>query len=88
MKTLTQSSSIQITNTIPKFVKLNNYFVRPLKAGFAGFATILMIVFFINLLSFVVGSSSNFGMDYLDLLLAGVGFVLQLTGALLKSFTR
>jgi hypothetical protein len=88
MKTITQSNSIQITNTFPKSVKFNNYFVRPLKAGFVGFAAILMIVFFINMLSFVVGSAEKFGMDYLDLLLAGVGFVLQLTSTLLKSFVR
>jgi len=38
MKTLTQSNPIQITASVPRFVKLNTYLVRPLKAGFAGFA--------------------------------------------------
>jgi len=88
MKTLTQLNPVQITASVPRFVKLNTYLVRPLKAGFAGFATILMILFFINLLSYAAGSAEKFGMDYLDLLLAGVGFVLQTTGTLLKSFSR
>ncbi len=79
MKTLTHTSPVQITSSVPGYKKINNYLVKPIKAGFLGFASILMIIFFINLLSYVVGSTENFGMDYLDLLLAGVGFFLQMT---------
>ncbi len=88
MKTLTHTGPVQITSTVPAYKKINNYLVKPIKAGFLGFASILMIIFFINLLSYVLGSTEKFGMDYLDLLLAGVGFFLQMTGALLKSFVR
>lgn len=88
MKTLAQYNPTPITTSVPRFIRLNTYLIRPLKAGFVGFATILMILFFINLLSYAAGSAEKFGMDYLDLLLAGVGFVLQTTGTLLKSFSR
>lgn len=88
MKTLTHTGPVQITSAVPAYKKINNYLVKPIKAGFLGFAAILMIIFFINLLSYVMGSTEKFGMDYLDLLLAGVGFFLQMTSALLKSFTR
>lgn len=88
MKTITQSSPVQITTSIPEIKKLNEHLIKPLKAGFLGFATILMIIFFINLLSYIIGTNEKFGMDVLDLLLAGVGFFLQLTGTLLKSFIR
>ena len=77
MKTITQSSQIQITASIPEIRKINEHLFKPLKAGF-----------FINLLSYVIGTNEKFGMDVLDLLLAGVGFFLQLTGTLLKSFVR
>ena len=88
MKTIAQSSQIQITTSIPEIRKINEHLFKPLKAGFLGFITILMIIFFINLLSYVIGTNEKFGMDVLDLLLAGVGFFLQLTGTLLKSFVK
>ena len=88
MKTLTHSNPIQITTSIPRFVKVNMYILKPLKAGFIGFATILMILFFINLFSYISGSAEKFGMDYLDLLLAAAGFFLQTSSTLLKSFIR
>lgn len=88
MKTITETNSVQIATSIPNFSKLNTILIKPLKAGFLGFATIMMLLFFINLLSFVVGSNEKFGLDIIDLLLAGVGFVLQTTGTMLKSFAR
>ncbi len=86
--TNTTSNSLRFPASLIKSDKVNNYFVRPLKAGCIGFATILLVVFIINLLSFVTTASETFGMDYLDLLLASVGFFLQTTGTLLKSFGR
>ena len=88
MKTLAHSNPTQISTSILGSSKLTNHLIKPLKAGFLGFATILMILFFINLFSYVIGTNEKFGMDVLDLLLAGVGFFLQLTGTLLKSFVR
>lgn len=88
MKTFTESNSLPITIAKFKSVKLNNYLIRPLRAGLLGFTTIIMIIFFINLISYITAASDNFGMDYLDLLLAGVGFFLQLTETFLKSFVR
>ena len=88
MKTIAQSNPVQIATSIPEHRKLNDYFIKPLKAGFLGFTTILMIIFFINLLSFVVGSNEKFGLDIMDLLLAGVGFVLQMLSSLFKCFIR
>jgi hypothetical protein len=88
MKTITQSNQVQITASLPEIRKINEHLLKPLKAGFLGFTTILMIIFFINLFSYIIGTNEKFGMDVLDLLLAGVGFFLQSAGALLKSFVR
>ena len=88
MKTLVHSNPAQVSTTIVGSRKLTNHLIKPLKAGFLGFATILMIIFFINLISFVIGTNQKFGMDLLDLLLAGLGFVLQMTSTVLKSFIR
>lgn len=88
MKAISQSRPVQITTPITNTKKLNDYIMKPLKAGFLGFATILMILFFLNLLSYVIGMNERFGMDVMDMMLAGVGFFLQLTGTLLKSFVR
>ncbi|HEY4754814.1 MAG TPA: hypothetical protein VIH28_02045 [Ignavibacteriaceae bacterium] len=88
MKTKIKSSSVHITTAVPGCEKLNNHLFKPLKAGFLAFTTILLIIFLFNLLSFVIGSNEKFGMDSLDFLLAGIGFVLQMTGSLLKSFIR
>ena len=86
METIKQSSPIQNATSTPNYGKLNNHIIRPLKAGFWGFTTILMIILFLNLISFVIGSNEKFGMDSLDLQLAGVGFVLQVTRSSLKNF--
>ena len=51
MKTITQSSPIQNTTSIAEYRKLNHYLIKQLKAGFFGFTTILMIIFFMNLIS-------------------------------------
>lgn len=88
MKTLAQSNPVQVSTSILGSRKLTNHLIKPLKAGFLGFATIMMIIFFINIFSYVIGSNEKFGLDILDLLLAGVGFFLQLTGTLLKSFVK
>jgi hypothetical protein len=88
MKTLVQSNPAQITTSILGSRKLTNHIIKPLKSGFLGFTTIMMIIFFINLISYMIGSNEKFGLDVLDLLLAGVGFFLQMTSTLLKSFIR
>ena len=88
MKIITQSSPVQNTTSIPDYRKLNNHLIKPLKAGFWGFTTILMIIFFMNLIFTIIGASEKFGMDILDLLLAGVGFVLQMTSTIIKNLIR
>lgn len=88
MKTLVQMIPVSITTSASGFRKLNDRFVKPLKAGFLGFIIILFIIFFINLISYVSGSNEKFGMDFLDLLLAGLGFLLQMTGAIIKNYIK
>lgn len=87
MKTITQSHPVQITKSVTAFNKINNHLIRPLKAGFKGFTVVIMLLFFFNLLTYL-GSSETFGMDLMDLTLAGFGFVLQSTSTLLKNFAR
>ena len=88
MKTIIKSSPVHNSTSIPDFKKLNNHLVKPLKSGFLGFIAILIILFFINLISFITGTNEKFGMDSLDFLLAGAGFTLQMTGTLVKGFIR
>jgi len=88
METIKQSSPIQNATSTPNYGKLNNHLIKPLKTGFLGFTTILMIIFFLNLISFVIGSNEKFGMDFLDFHLAGVGFVLQMTRTSIKNFIK
>ncbi len=49
METIKQSSPIQNAVSTPNYGKLNNHLIKPLKAGFWGFTTILMIILFLNL---------------------------------------
>jgi len=86
METIKQSSPIQNATSTPNYGKLNNHLIKPLKAGFGGFTTILMIIFFLNVVTVVIGANKKFGMDFLDFQLAGVGFVLQVTRSSLKNF--
>lgn len=88
MKIAIKSNPVYNSTIIPDYKKLNNHLVKPLKSGFLGFTTILMIIIILNLLSFVIGSNEQFRIDFLDFQLAGVGFLLQTTGASLKSFIR
>ncbi|MGE5811570.1 MAG: hypothetical protein ACM339_08710, partial [Ignavibacteria bacterium] len=88
METLIRFISPYFTISIPGFKKLNDHLFNPLIAGFWGFTTILMIIFFTNLLSFFIGSDEKFGIDYLDFLLAGGGFFFQMMSALFKSLVK
>ena len=88
MKTMIQSHPVQISTSVTGVRKLNDYLIRPLKSGFKGFTIVLMIIFFINLLSFLSGINESFGMDLMDLLLAGLGFALQTSSTLLKCFAK
>ena len=85
MKIITQSGLVQNTRSISEQSKLDNNLIKPLKAGFSGFTTILMIIFFMKLIHFILGYNEKFGMNILDLLLAGIGFVLQMTRTSLKN---
>lgn len=88
MKIAIKSNPVYNSTIIPDYKKLNNHLVKPLKSGFLGFTTILMIIIILNLLSFVIGSNEQFRIDFLDFQLAGVGFLLQMTGTSLKSFIK
>ena len=86
MDTIKQSSSVQKTVSTPYYGKINSHLIKPLKAGLLGFTAILVIIFFMNLISFIIGSNWKIGVDSLDFQLAGVGFVLQVTRSSLKNF--
>jgi len=88
LRTKIKSSPGHNKTSAPCFRIPNTEIVKSLKAGFLAFSAILLIIFFINLISFFIGSNEKFGMDSLDFLLAGTGFVLQMTGTLVKSFIR
>jgi hypothetical protein len=87
MKTITQSNSVQISRSLSSYRKLNNHIIQPIKAGFIGFMVVLMIIFFIDLLSYIMTSGEKSKLDLLDLSLGGVGFVLQFCESLLRSFS-
>jgi hypothetical protein len=55
-------------------------------AGFWGFFAILMMIFLIHLFPFVTGAGESFALDMIDFLVAGIGFVLQMTISLFKNF--
>ena len=88
MEKLTKLISAYIIIPIPGFEKLNDYLFNPLVAGILGFTIFFMIITLIHLLSYVTGLNVKFGIDYLDFLLAGLGFLLQMTSALIKSFNK
>jgi uncharacterized membrane protein YkgB len=88
METITNTETLQFANANVKSKKIEIYIFRPFKAGLIGFATILSLISFINLLSYLTTATETFAMDYIDILLAGVGFLLQMTGTLLKSLGR
>ena len=88
IKTMTETNSVRITAPASSNKIFINYIISPLKAGFSGFATILMIIFISNLFLFTLGSNEKLSLDAMDLLLAGVGFFLQGTANLIKNFAR
>ena len=51
METLTKSIAAYITTSTPGFRKLNTHLFNPLIAGFSGFTTFLMIIFFMHIFS-------------------------------------
>jgi hypothetical protein len=87
METFTKSISSYIITSIPGFNKLNDHLFNATISGFLGFTAFLMIIFIMHVLLFVIGTE-KLGMDFLDFLLAGFGFFLQMTGSLIKSFNK
>ena len=87
MKTITQSNPVQLSTSISGYRKLNHHLIHPVIAGFLGFSVILMIIYFINIFLYIIGSNQKSQLDFLALSLAGVGFVLQFSESLLRSFS-
>ena len=85
MKTITQSNPVQLSTSVSGYGKLNNHLIQPMIAGFLGFSVILVLIFFIDLLSYNIGLNEKSKFDFLDLYLAGIGFVLRFTEVLLRS---
>jgi hypothetical protein len=88
MDKIQQFISVQQTDSIPYYGKINSHLIKHLKAGLLGFTAILVIIFFMNLISYIIGSSGKIGVDSLDFQLAGVGFILQVASTSLKNFIR
>ncbi|NWF88163.1 MAG: hypothetical protein HXY50_01740 [Ignavibacteriaceae bacterium] len=88
MKTMTQTNPIPITSSIEGAKKFDTFVFKPLRAGFKGFTITMMLLLVINLLSYAIGSEKTFGMDALDLGLAGLGFILQTLSSLFKNFAK
>jgi hypothetical protein len=88
METFTKSISSYIITSIPGFNKLNDHLFNATISGFLGFTAFLMTIFIMHVLLFVLGTNEKLGMDFLDFLLAGFGFFLQMTGSLIKSFNK
>jgi hypothetical protein len=88
MEKLTKLISDYIIVPIPGFEKLNDYLFKPLLAGILGFIIFFIVITLIHFLSYITGLNEKFGMDYLDFLLAGFGFLLQMTDSLIKSFSK
>lgn len=88
MKILMKTKFKRITALIPGFSKLNYHIIKPVKAGIKGFATVFFVILFIELFSNVFGHDKKLSLVFPDFLLAGLGFFLQMTGAMLKSFTN
>jgi hypothetical protein len=65
--------------------KMNLYTLQALKSGILGFSMILVIIFFAKLTLKMGGYYEKFAIDFLDLLLATVGFILKYTEILLKN---
>ncbi len=88
MKILIKTNLNRIAATIPAFSKINCHLLKPAKAGIHGFATIFFVILFIELFSNVFGHDEKLSLVFPDFLLAGLGFFLQMAGAMLKSFVK
>lgn len=53
---------------------LKKYFFYPLKDGLYGFSLVFAVIFFVKLLSFLLGLNESFNFDLMDVLLSSVGF--------------
>lgn len=88
METIIQTHPEQLSRSVSDYRRLNDYLIKPIKAGFMGFLAILMIIVFINLLLYIIGTDEKSILDFLDLSFAGVGFVLKFAENLLRSMSR
>lgn len=62
---------------------ISKWLVKPLRKGIEGFIIILLLVFIVNLIF-----NWSFQLDYIDLLLAGLGFTLKFLHRIINNFNK
>ena len=68
--------------------KLSVFILAPLSNGFFGFALFFTILLFTKLVAFWIGSIPVFKIDFDDIILSGIGFVLMAIIKLLENFQQ
>lgn len=83
MKQMIRIAYLGLNGFRDKNMELKKFFFS-MRKGFYGFLSVLSIIFVIRLILFIGGNSKI--IDFYDLLLAGVGFVLMTLESLIKKF--
>ncbi len=68
--------------------KINTFLLAPLSNGLFGFALFFTILLFTKLVAFWIGSIPVFRIDFDDIILSGIGFVLMAIIKVLENFRQ
>ncbi len=78
---------IKVRKKVPNQV-FSKYVFSPLKGGIGGFAIFFSILIFTKLLAYFIGVQNIFNIDFSDVLLSTIGFVLVFLIKFLENFQK
>lgn len=67
---------------------LKNFIFKPIKSGFLGFASFLIVLLITKFISYVIGTIDQFNFELDDLILSSIGFVLLFLIRFLENFSE
>ncbi len=67
---------------------LFKYLIAPLISGIKGFIAFMLVIFFADLVGYCLGTYSDVSIEFEDVLLSAVGFLLEFIIGELKNFSR
>jgi len=89
METIPKNREDNLVENKPQIMEvIKKYIILPLREGIYGFALVFAVILMVKLLSYVLNINETFELDFMDVLLALVGFLFMFLIYFLKKLQR